>query len=321
MKNFKFGTPKMYRDIFTPGKLSELAEEVFSGKAAKDIKRLTPDEFAKVPAIYSSFNPREISVLELEDDKEYTTTNKQNVLGRDIKAITMLMYDKPRTAYINFGSVKQVHQSIYSGAVPTVLLGYKRFWNIEYDQWRAKYEGHAYIDPSNYTVVEKEGDLELAFKIDVLLGNSLASTRYDASTDTIVWNDKGYGLLLLSTIRGKGYRPNIETLDYLRTKGMGNYPGTYATSYGSARIEPISYENIDNDILIMHNKASKPMRLLMSQRWAWYGNHRCSDMICDFQDWAYVPKSRDTLSMSFTGLKTKDAKPLAGIAAHFGIGN
>ena len=316
MKNFNFAQPKVYRNIFTPGKLVELASEIYSGKDRKAYKGLTVDEFAKVPALYN-FNPREHSILDLEDEAEYVTANNEVVLGADIKALTMLMYDKPRSAYIEFGRTKQVHESIYSGAVPYPMLGFKRFSNIAYDKWRKAFGAAAVLNEKLELVDDSEA-LEKAFKIDILLGNTFASTKYDASTDQIVWNDS-YGLLLLSTLVGTGYRPNPETLNYLRIKGMGNFKGSFATAYGTARIDRSNDEKIDNDIIDMFNKASTPMRLLMSQRWVWYGMHRNNDMIMDLQDWDFVPKKYDTVENVFTGLKPTSDKP-SGIGAHFGIG-
>jgi len=317
MKQFNFAAPKIYREIFKPGGLVSLAEEIYSGKDRKAYKGLTLDEFAKTPTLYSTFNPRELSILDLEDETVYKTTNGKEVLGADIKAFTMLMYDKPRTAYLEFGRVKQVHETMYSGAVPYPLLGFKRFHNIEYDKWRKMFDSGAYLDKS-MNMVEEDGALEKAFKIDILLGNTFSSTQYDASTDQIVWKDSP-GLLLLSTLRGVGYRPNPETLQYLRIKGMGNHRGSFASSYGTARVDISKDEKIDNDIINMYNKAGTPMRLLMSQRWAWYGNHRCDDMIMDFQDWGHKPKKYDTVENAFTGLKPMKGTT-GGIGAHFGIG-
>src|SRR5210317_1143080 len=106
MNKFKFATGNVYRDIFAPGKLTALAEEIYSGLPRKDYKGLTVDELAQIPTLYASINPLEQSVLDIEDEKVFKTSNNKEVLGADIKAITMLMYDKPRTAYVDFGRVK-----------------------------------------------------------------------------------------------------------------------------------------------------------------------------------------------------------------------
>jgi hypothetical protein len=318
MRKIKFAKPKIYRSMFTPGNLTFLAEEILSGKPVKDISRLTTNEMAQIPSLYSSFNPREQSILDLEDSKIYKTKNDDEVFGKDIKAITMLMYDKPRTAYWK-PDKPQIYDTSVCGGVPLPMLGFKRFWNIKYDSWREYFEKAAYLNSEDeFNLVDSEGAIESAFKIDILLGKTFASTTYNAGTDEIEWNDKGYGLLLLSTAVGKGFRPNAEQLSYLRTKNMGNYKGTFANVYGTARVD--NHRDIDKDIVLLHNKASQAMRLLMTQRWAWYSNHRNTDMICDFQDWNFIPKAHDTIDNVFTGLKPKSDTVNSGLGSHFKIG-
>ena len=41
------------------------------------------------------------------------------------------------------------------------------------------------------------------------------------------------------------------------------------------------------------------MRMLLSQRWIWYGNHRNSDMICDAVNWDELPPNIDSASQVF----------------------
>jgi len=317
MRNFNFAS---YDDKFEPGKLTTLAEEVLSGKARKEYTGLSLDELARVPTIYGTLDPRECHVLDLEDEKIYKTSNGNELLGADIKSLTMLMYAKPRSAYVEFARVKQCHQTMYSGAVPLPLLGFKRFRDLNYNLWRGMFEHYASIDPKTFQLVERRKNaLEKAFRIDALLGNTLASTKYNSATDQIEWDTKGFGLLLLSSLIGKGWRPNAETLNYLRVKGMGNYKGSFATTYGSARVDNSTDDNIDSDIIKMYNAATTPLRLLITQRWAWYGNHRCDDMICDLQDWDIMPQKHDTITNAFIGLKPQKGTT-TGIGAKFGIG-
>lgn len=292
--NFKFAPPKQYRDIFTPGKLTALMNEIESGTDRKEYKGLTVDEFSKVPSLYSSFDPREISVLDLEKDKIYITKDKKEIFGADIKAITLLMYNRPRSAYIDFGRVKQCYESIYSGAVPYPLLGFKRFFGINYDSFRLKFSGVEITD--EYHIL---GGLEEAFRLDLLLGNTFASTYYNVEEDQIEWKND-FGLLLLGLLN---YNMSAEEEVYLRVKSMGNYRGSPSTSYGSVKVKYC--EELNSGLVDVYNIASKPMRLMMLQRWVWYGNHRCSDMICSATDWNAMPPKSDNITNVFTGLKPK----------------
>lgn len=310
MKNFTFKGPKIYREIFKPGSLTALTEEILNGAERKSYTGLTLDELAQVPSLYGAFNPREVNVLELEDEKVYKTPNGKEVFGSDIKSLTELMYRKPRTTYVEFGRVKQIHESMHSGAVPLPMLGFKRHFNIPYSKWMGTIEDFE-LDKKTFEIKAKAGGLERAFKLDLMLGQTFASTIFNQVTGDIEWNDKDYGLVILSTLRGKGYYPSAIEMEYLRTAGMGNYKGSYASQYGTASIT--IKKPYDSDIIKMYNKASTPMRLLMAQRWCWYGNHRMSDMIMDLQDWDRIPPKHDTVANVFVGLKPSGDRSVFGI--------
>ena len=62
------------------------------------------------------------------------------------------------------------------------------------------------------------------------------------------------------------------------------------------------------------------MRLMLSQRWAWYGRHRNENMIMDFTDWSYMPKNVDDMSIAFEGIKpARDKNPTTRLKERFGL--
>lgn len=300
---------KNYVDFFTPGRLTELADTIYSGKARKEYTGLSVDDLVKLPTLYGTLDPRGSPILELDDNEEFVTSNKKVVLGSDIKSITWLMYDKPRSAYVDYGGVKQVHSSIHSGAVPIPLLGYKRFRKLKYNAWRDRID---YIElTDDFTIHSEDEGLERTFRLDLLLGHTFASTKYNAATDSIEWNDK-LGLIPLSTLIGKGYKLAPEVVQYFR-KNIGKYKTHFAVTYGAASIDKTVDGSIDDDLIKMHNACSTPMKLMLSQRWCWYGNHRNDDMICDFQNWDNIP-----LSVDGTGQDSL-VKGLSNVSKKFGI--
>lgn len=311
------------KSIFEPGRLTTLYTDLMSGADTKTVNRLSLDDLAKVPEIYASLDPNSLDITELENDGEYLTPNKNVILGKDIKALTMLIYDKPRTAYVDYGSKSQVHNSNASGAVPLALLGFKRFKNINYDKWRTLLKQHTTstvsFDKSGRVAAwcpSNDEDLKVYWKIDMLLGKTLSSTYYDASTDTIKWNQK-LGLLQVSTLKGKGWMPKPITTRFLREAGMGNHRGNFATAWGTARISIDRVpEGVDKDVVSLWNACDTPMRLLLAQRWAWYGQHRCSDMICSFADWDAQPENIDKMSNL---LKGELPKQVSGLSGRFGL--
>ena len=66
-----------------------------------------------------------------------------------------------------------------------------------------------------------------------------------------------------------------------------NHDGHWSTAYGTAGLKT------NDEVSILWDEISTPMRLMLAQRWIWYGKHRNTDMICDFQDWDSMPKSLD----------------------------
>lgn len=315
----KFQTLGVTHNIFEPGRLKSLYEDLNSGASTKDVKQLSVDQLAQIPSIYAKLET-DVDITKLENDKVYKTGNDKDILGSDIKAITMLMYTKARSAYCNFKPGNQVHTPSVNGAVPLGLLGFKRFRGIPYDKWRMAILHHVECD---YDVENRKFKfkfskeaLEKIFKLDLLLGKTLASTYYDASDDTIKLNEeKNWGLVLLSALDTVMWTPKAQEIHLFRTVGMGNFSGNFATTYGTAGIKNAPKER--SHITFMYNKCDTPMRLLIAQRWAFYGMHRGSDMICDFQDWDNLPKSIDDTSVAFKGIEPQQQQQ--GLAGRFGL--
>ena len=289
-----------------------------SGADVKSVNRLSVDDLARVPEIYGSLEPNKLDIPSIESDAEYVTPNKNVILGKDIKALTAMIYEKPRTAYVDFGKTSQVHNSIASGATPLALLGFKRFRGVDYGKWKK-----AVLDKTTCRItmqgrklewtVNNDEDLKIYWKLDMLLGKTLASTYYDSSTDTINWNQK-MGLMQVSTLWGKGWIPDATTVRYLRDSGMGNHRGNFATAWGTARIsEDRIPDKVDKDIIRLWNICDNPVRLMLSQRWCWYGMHRCTDMITNIIDWDKQTENVDKLSTSFKGELPKEQKDIGGL--------
>ena len=331
---------KMYnkRDILTPGELTKLTDDVLSGLPTSKIKRLTTDEMHRIPEIYAGIdyspdNLMEGTILDyLEDDKVYKTHNKKEVLGSDIKSITLLMYLRPRTAYWK-PDKPQIHDTSVCGAVPLPLLGFKRYRGIPYYAWQRElcaegFQPIVYFDdndhPSSF-ILDKGRDIDWTeaecpiYAVDMLLGKTLASTTYNEKTDSIDYTK--LGLVMLSFFDDEAFRPDYNDVHHFRAHNMGNFTGSFASAYGTAKVpEDWDEEEFDPHIVryIMHNECTTPMRLMLSQRWAWYGLHRNTDMICDFLDWDNIPKSVDNMSVAMEGLKPKNL-PQNLIRERFGL--
>ena len=306
------------KNIFEPERLYTLYADLKSGADVKSVSRLSLDDLAKVPEIYGALDPNDLDIPSLDNEAEFITTNKKVILGKDIKALTAMIYEKPRTAYVDFGRSSQVHNTLASGATPLALLGFKRFRGIDYDRWKT-----TVFNKTNSKIAAKgrklewrvgnDDDIRFFWKLDMLLGKTLASTYYDNTTDTINWNQK-FGLLQVSTLEGRGWMPDATTIRYLREAGMGNHRGNFATAWGTARIsEDRIPDKVDKDIIRLWNASDTPVRLLLSQRWAWYGQHRCSDMISDILDWDRQPENVDKMSTSFKGEVPKQNVDIGGL--------
>jgi len=310
--------------IFEPGRLANLYSDLKSGANVKSVSRLSLDDLAKVPEIYGSLEPNNLDIPALDNDAEFVTPNRNVVLGRDIKALTALIYEKPRTAYVDFGKNSHVHTSWASGAVPLALLGFKRFKGIDYNKWnellqRTTSSGLEYDKAGRVKgwKIKDNEDIRIYWKLDMLLGKTLSSTLYDPSIDTIKFTDS-IGLLQVSTIQGRGWTPTPTTIRFLREAGFGNHRGNFATAWGTARISIDTVpEGVDTTIVSLWNACDTPMRLLLSQRWAWYGQHRCSDMICDVQNWDNQPKNIDKPSTLLEGQIAK--REVDGVGGLFGL--
>jgi hypothetical protein len=319
-------------DIYKPGFLTSLTEDVLSGKPVKEIRRLTTDEMHRLPEIYAQIDYTPTNLYELdpitkwiEDEKEYKTGNGKTILGADIKAITMLMYLKPRTAYWKPDKA-QIYDTSMCGAVPIPLLGFKRWKGIDYSKWffdPCEEFDHIHVytnqeDSAPYIDLDTDTDwgdnfIQYVFALDLLLGHTLASTSYNMTTDMVEWN-KSWGLVMLSQFKGEKYRPNALDINAYRQYGMGNHPGSYASAYGTAKVELEDGHDITRTHL--YNNCSTPMRLMLAQRWAWYGNHRNSDMITDFQNWDNLAGSVDNVNAKLRGMTPSDS-PMDNLKRRF----
>lgn len=303
---------------FKPGGFTTLMQEVNSGKSVKDINRMTPNELARVPQIYGILDPAMYIPEDVEDDKIYKLKNGDEVLGSDIKAITMLLYTKARSAYTDFKGTNQIKERDVNGAVPLGLLGHKRANNISYSRWQKSIQPYLRVvkEERGSTIVyhvepTKDESLEKVFKVDLLLGKTLASTEVDNDTGEIRWKKdlkSNYGLIVLSTFHQAAWRPNRKEVEFFREYGWGNYKGNIFTSFGTSRITKTTedVENVDKDKVWLYNNCDTALRLMLAQRWAWFDKHRTEDMITDFQNWDNLLKAVDAPSNAFQGLKPKN---------------
>ena len=286
---------QVQNDIFSEGYLLQLATSIIAGE--EKVNRLSTNELSKIPEIYAKidYNPEsEGCILDyIEADKVYKTGNGQEIVGADIRAITSLMYLKPRSAYWK-PDKPQIHDSSVGGGVPLAMLGFKRWKGINYYDW--------------YKDQESVQDV---YNVDILLGKTLASTVYDFSTDMVSFDEKGMGLVLLTAYKN---RATVGDIKKLRT-GNTFKNHHFASGYGASKVAG----GEDNPIIKMHNLCNTPMRLMMSQRWVWYGKHRNSDMICDYGDWDNIPKSVDDLSVAIKGEEPQVTRYKA-LKERFGIG-
>lgn len=301
----------MTKSIFASERLYKLYTDLKSGADVKSVQRLSIDDLAKVPEIYGALDPNGLDIPSLDNEQEFTTANKNVILGKDIKALTAMIYEKPRTAYVDFGRKSQVHEALASGATPLALLGFKRFRGIDYDKWRRVLlrdttSRVTYTGRKLDWAVTNDEDIVKFWKLDMLLGKTLASTYYDPSTDSINWNQK-FGLMQASTLEGRGWMPDAITVRFLREAGIGNHRGNFATAWGTARIsEDRIPDKVDKDIIRLWNASDNPVRLLISQRWVWFGQHRCSDNICSILNWDEMPENIDKVSTGFKGNEPKE---------------
>jgi len=279
------------KDIFSGGYLKTLADNVFS-QTLDSKELLTADDLHRIPEIYAKidYNPEsEGCILDyIESDKVYQTGNGKVISGTDIKAITSLMYLFARTKYS-----KCPLRSGVTGAVPLVMLGFKRWQGINYQDW--------------YTGKE---DIEHVYSRDLLLGSTLASTMYNADNDEIVFR-KGFGLVLLAAYEN---RPNYGDVKMMRAGNVYKNQ-SYAAGHGAKKVTGVK----GNGVIDLHNACTNAMRLLLSQRWAYYGNHREDGAILDFQDWDNIPKSVDDLSVAIKGEEPKITRSNL-MNTRFGIG-
>jgi hypothetical protein len=316
----KFQTLGVTDNIFAPGYFRDLMSEIDAGTAVKDFTRLTPDQLATIPSIYANIDPS-TDIMELKPDQVIMTGNNKPILGADFKAITLIMYTKPRSTYCKFKEV-QVRARGLNGGVPLGLLGFKRHQNIRYDSWRkTALDEIKYEDKDNVMGFKFTDDaLRKIFKIDLLLGKTFASTYYDPSDDTIKLHEKkDWGLILASAFNTVIWEPKVGDVRYLRDNNVSG-KGVFSTAYGAKQVPVLKNDKLNLNYLRLHNKCNTPMKLLLSQRWCWYGMHRSTDMICDHRDWDNQPKQIDNMAAGWDGVEPKQASSeLAGLKTMFGI--
>jgi hypothetical protein len=260
---FKFDNSHMNTsDIFKPGYLDNLYEKVLNGEELKKTEKLDISALSQIVTIYAGINPRKQRILELDDNDKIKTYNDKIVLGKDVKSITLLMWLKSRSAYVDFGRITQVHQASLSGAVPIPLLGFKRYWNIPYNSWRTK--------------ALQCKTVEEMFNLDILLGRSLSSTGLDNGT---VYEEGLYGLIQASKNIEEMF--DADTVLEFRKASYGKRAGNMLAGYGANHI-PGAPEG--------YNESNTFIRMMLMQRWTYFSNHRCDEMICDVTNWDNMPE-------------------------------
>lgn len=278
-------------NIYKQGFLNDFASNIFAGEK---VKKLNDQQFAQVISMYGMLDIN-FNIREIENNNEYISSNNNVFYGKDLKAITALMYDKPRSAY--WSSAKaHIYDSSLSSAVPIPMLAMKRFRNVAYSHYMLK------------TV-----DLSNLWQLDQMLGRALASTSI---VEGRVVLNKLMGLGALCNVKIVGWTSKV--IRYLREEGFNSRKGHYASTFNAGVVsednEDLSEEEIS--FVALYNSCNAAIRHMLTQRWVWYGNHRNSDMICDPRDWDNVPTSVDTTSNVFIGIKPK---PKGGIADYYDI--
>jgi hypothetical protein len=267
-------------------------------------EKLTDTQMARIPSMFAKLEP-DFDVRSIINDKQYENSEGKSFLGKDLKALIALMYNKPRTAYWN-SSRAQIHDTSFCSGVPLPLLGFKRFRGMTYNDF--KLSSSCFEDTGEIFNIKIRPDcVEKLWHLDQLLGYSLASTSVEQHIGTYsVETTPLYGLGMLCALpadlpwTGKVIR-------ILREHGIGNRRGSFASTFGASEVQfnDIKEDLLDTekDFIRLYNNCNQTVRHLLTQRWAWYGNHRNTDMICDFRDWNNVPKSVDS---DFEGLKPKE---------------
>lgn len=264
----------------------------------KTVRKLTENELMQVPNIYGSLDPT-MDILNI-DNKDKCNTDAGTITGADLKALTAIIYEYPRTAYVDCGKKPQYMVPLASSACPLALLGWKRKQNIPYNSWRLD-KDLFHIEEGKIKLAD-ENALKQLFKLDLYLGKGLASTGLSGGTLSL---RKGHGLGMLSPITDIEYlRKDIR---YFREQGTYRNQN-FASTYGATKVE----EN-GRDITVLYNSCNALLKLMIAQRWVYYGLHRASDLICDFRDWDNIPPSIDD-----TGPSIKSEKQTT-IADMFGL--
>jgi hypothetical protein len=289
-------TPHKTSDLLAPGFLNTLAQRLFAGEKLTAKEKLSESQLAQVVGMYARFDP-DFDIREVEADKLYQTHDGKDFLGSDLKAITALMYSKPRSAYLT-NKRPFIHDSSLSSGVPIPMLAFKRHRDLSYNSFR--------MSPEDFYVEEncilECLNVEKLWKLDQLLGNSLASTSI---VDGVVSVNEYWGLGMLCAL---DWEWTYKTMRICRDLGFGTKrKGSFASTFGASAISfsDINEELSDEDMFFIniYNNSNGAVRHLLTQRWVWYGMHRNDDMICDPRDWDSMPTSVDKTSNAFTGIK------------------
>ena len=296
----QFNTHQIVSDnLLSGGYLFSLAERLFAGEKLSAKEKLSESQLHQVVNMYSKLSP-DFDIREIENDKTYQTHDGKDFLGKDLKAITALMYSKPRSAYLN-NKRPFIYDTSLCAGVPLPMLAFKRHRNLCFNGFR--------MSPKDFNV--HEGgiieclEVEKMWKLDQLLGHSLASTSLENGSVHI---NETYGLGMLcglqsEDIKGWTYKP----VRILRELGFGKRRGNFASTFGASSV-PLNTieEELTKDekaFVLLYNHSNAAVKHLLTQRWAWYGNHRNDDMICDPRNWDNTPLSVDKDSNSFIGIK------------------
>jgi len=293
------------RDIYNPGTLTELAEQVIAGTLdRKDPQKLTDSELAHVPKMYACL-PLDKSIIDISGDEVLKDPYGKEFLAGDLKALTMLIYNYSRSAYWN-PKQSQVRDTSYCGGVPLYMLGLKRFRDTPYSHWQLKDKSFKLSDegkvvPSDSSVINK------VFELDLMLGHAFASTEWNNATQEVVWKGTS-GLAKLSYYgHDKTYRPTASIIHEMRELSVGKSTTSFATYYGSIHIALDSITNTSElPFVRLYNTCSIPVKLMLLQRWVFYPNHRNDDMITDYADWDNKMTSVDGTNDTMGSYKPKN---------------
>ena len=300
--------------LFTPGAITTLAGKLDNGDKLKANDKLTDDELKQVPPLFAGLEPDFIP-SEIEDRADI-----KGMAGRDFKALLYIMYMYPRSAYRT--GPAQITASDYCSAVSLPLVGFKKYRNKNYNDWR--------ISSSYFEIVDGHpvcSNVDKFIAVDMLLGYGLRSTEAtnEGIMTTELWGLQTASAFLELSPDTSGLSPELVRI--MRKLGFGNRKGNYATGYGSSTIAQHDVQLIlkreltpqERYWIRFHNNCNQVLRHLITQRWCYYRLQRSDNMIGSFSDWDTHITSIDTDANSMLGVRPKQQTILNDNKGLFGL--